>query len=207
MAVAEQVDPVEAEPHAPEQREDQDQRIEQQEGRDEQQAAPVPRSRRSRRCAPAWMAGAVRPEQMRGGAVDREADLVADPDPAVAFVLGGDRLPVGKPRVDERPLAEPLDQLDLGVGRRRAGRRRRAPSRAAGRAGASPSAEARRAAPRSRPRRRRRAGPGRISPSPSTSVAGASVIAGEPTKRATKALAGRRKSPSAARPAGSAGRS
>src|SRR5688572_20818992 len=72
------------------------------------------------------IAGAVGAEDVGGAALDPEPDRVSQRDPAEPLVLGGDRLPVGKPRVDQSPLAEPLDQLDLG--RRSAGAAARDPN-------------------------------------------------------------------------------
>jgi hypothetical protein len=123
------------------------------------------------------VAGAIGIEQMRGAAVDAQAHRVAMLDAAVALILSSDRLAVGQMRIDQGAVAEPLDQIDL--------------------------------ADRCRGRRPSWTGPARPfsttrvstwlpSPSftvakrpPGTSSAGASVIAGEPTKRATKVLAGR----------------
>src|SRR4051794_1813765 len=64
------------------------------------------------------VAGAVRVEHVRRRAIDREVNLVADHQPAIGAVLRGDGLPVRQPRIDQSPLAEALDQLDLGLGGR-----------------------------------------------------------------------------------------
>jgi hypothetical protein len=47
--------------------------------------------------------------------IDLQPDLVADRKPAVALVLGSDRLAVAEVRVDQCSLAKPLDQVDLGL--------------------------------------------------------------------------------------------
>src|SRR5436853_118885 len=64
------------------------------------------------------MAQAVGPEQVGRGTVDRQRHVVADLDLAVGVVLGGDRLSIAKPGIDERAFAEPLDQLNPGHRRR-----------------------------------------------------------------------------------------
>ena len=59
------------------------------------------------------VAGPVRVENMGGRAVDLQRSLVADPDPAVARILGGNRLAVCETRVPRAAL--PAGELRIGL--------------------------------------------------------------------------------------------
>jgi hypothetical protein len=129
-------------------------------------------------------------EEMGRGAVDLQADAVADPHLAEADILRDDFWPVDQPGMDEGAVTEPLDQDGFGFERGGTGcchldmlrpeaEQQRCPVDETGAWHARLDLD-------SLARRTRATGP-----SPDTSDTGTSVIGGDPTTRATNTLAGR----------------